>query len=527
MSNEFTEENISFDKWNELKKKLNKKKKELKFRSRDIFFMSIGKNIGYEQHGKGKEFIRPVLILRKLSKETFLGIPLTSKEKVGNYYFSFKHRGKKSTAMFNQIRVFDIKRTKFFYGRMGTDIFEKLKENFFSFIKFTSPLKGKDGPLGQKMGSIISQNTANVKSRLFLSPPHMGGNELKYIEEVFKSNYIAPLGEFVDKFEESVKNYTGAKYALATSSGTAAIHLALRVLGIGKGDIVLASTFTFIGSVAPILYQNAIPVFIDSDESWNLSPKLLKKAIKELPKKPKALIVTHLYGQVAKIDEIVEICKENNIYLIEDAAESLGAKYKDKCSGTFGDFGIYSFNGNKIITTSGGGMLISNNKEWIERVKFLSTQAKEPYLHYEHHEVGYNYRLSNVLAAIGVGQMEVLDERIKKKREIFNFYKDELKDIDEVEFMPEIEGSFGNRWLTTITFKKTNPLKVIEALQKIDAESRPLWKSMHLQPLFKDSISFVDGTSEDLFKRGICLPSPTNATFFELQRVVEVIKAIC
>ena len=366
-----------------------------------------------------------------------------------------------------------------------------------------------------------------MNDRIFLSPPHMGGNELKYIEEVFKSNYIAPLGEFVDRFEESVKSYTSTKYALAVSSGTAAIHLALRVLGVGKNDIVLASTFTFIGSVAPILYQNATPVFIDSDESWNLSPRLLKKAIKELPKKPKALIVTHLYGQMAKIDEIVEICKENNIYLIEDAAESLGAKYKDKHSGTFGDFGIYSFNGNKIITTSGGGMLVSDNKEWIDRAKFLSTQAKEPYLHYEHKEVGYNYRLSNVLAAIGLGQMEVLDERIKKKREIFKFYKEELKDFDEIEFMPEIEESYGNRWLTTLTFKKQNPLKIIDKLNNINIESRPLWKSMHLQPLFKDSISFVDGTSEDLFKRGICLPSPTSVDFDDLKRVIEVIKTKC
>ncbi len=366
-----------------------------------------------------------------------------------------------------------------------------------------------------------------MNDRIFLSPPHMGGNELKYIEEVFKSNYIAPLGEFVDRFEESVKSYTSTKYALAVSSGTAAIHLALRVLGVGKNDIVLASTFTFIGSVAPILYQNATPVFIDSDESWNLSPRLLKKAIKELPKKPKALIVTHLYGQMAKIDEIVEICKENNIYLIEDSAESLGAKYKDKHSGTFGDFGIYSFNGNKIITTSGGGMLVSDNKEWIDRAKFLSTQAKEPYLHYEHKEVGYNYRLSNVLAAIGLGQMEVLDERIKKKREIFKFYKEELKDFDEIEFMPEIEESYGNRWLTTLTFKKQNPLKIIDKLNNINIESRPLWKSMHLQPLFKDSISFVDGTSEDLFKRGICLPSPTSVDFDDLKRVIEVIKTKC
>lgn len=366
-----------------------------------------------------------------------------------------------------------------------------------------------------------------MNNRLFLSPPHMGRHELKYIEKVFKSNYIAPLGEFVDRFEESVKSYTGAKYALAASSGTAAIHLALRVLGISKDDIVLASSFTFIGSITPILYQNAIPVFIDSDESWNLSPKLLKKAIKELPKKPRALIVTHLYGQMAKIEEIAQICKENGIYLIEDAAESLGATYKDKQSGTFGDFGIYSFNGNKIITTSGGGMLVSDNEEWIQKAKFFSTQAKEPFLHYEHKEFGYNYRMSNVLAAIGVAQMEVLDERIKKKREIFKFYKDELKDVDEIEFMPECKNSRGNRWLTTMTFKKTDPLKVIKVLEKINAESRPLWKSMHLQPLFKDTLHFTDGTSEKLFQKGICLPSPTNVPLKELKKVAEVIKKIC
>ena len=355
----------------------------------------------------------------------------------------------------------------------------------------------------------------------------MSGNEQQYISKVFESNYIAPLGEFVDKFEDSIKNYTGAKYALATSSGTAAIHLALRVLGVKEGDFILASSFTFIGSVVPILYQNATPVFIDSDESWNLSPKLLKKAIKDLPKKPKALIVTHLYGQMAKIQEIADICKENRIYLIEDAAESLGATYKDKQSGTFGDFGIYSFNGNKIITTSGGGMLVSDNEEWIKKAKFYATQAKEPYLHYEHEEYGYNYRMSNVLAAIGVAQMEVLDERVKKTREIFEFYKRELRDIEEISFMPQIDGSLGNRWLTTISFGKSNPFEVIKKLEEVNAESRPLWKSMHLQPLFKDTLNFTDKTGEKLFKKGLCLPTPTNVKLDELKRVTEVIKDIC
>jgi len=364
-------------------------------------------------------------------------------------------------------------------------------------------------------------------NRIFLSPPHMSGKEQKYIDEVFKSNYIAPFGSFITRFEDSIKEYTGVSHALALSSATAGLHLALRILDVGEGDFVLASSFTFIGSVNCIIYQEAEPVFIDSDESWNLSPKLLKKAIRELPKKPKALVLTHLYGQVAKIDEIAEICKNENIYLIEDAAESLGASYKDKQSGLFGDFGVYSFNGNKILTTSGGGMLVSENKEWIEKAKFLSTQAKEPFLHYEHIEYGYNYRMSNVLAAIGVAQMEVLDDRVRQKREIFDFYQKELGDIEEISFMPEIENSFGNRWLTTLIFENTNPMRVIEALDRENIESRPLWKSMHLQPLFSNSISFIDGTSERLYNRGICLPSPTATSKEDLMRVVKVIREIC
>ena len=355
----------------------------------------------------------------------------------------------------------------------------------------------------------------------------MSGKEQQYIAEVFESNYIAPLGAFVNRFEESIKEYTGASNALALSSATAGLHLALRVLGIGKDDTVLASTFTFIGSVSAILYQGATPVFIDSDESWNLSPILLKKAIKELEVKPKALILTHLYGQLSKIDEIVAICKEEGIYLIEDAAESLGASYEGKQSGTFGDLGVYSFNGNKILTTSGGGMLISQNREWIDRAKFLSTQAKENFLHYEHKEYGYNYRMSNVLAAIGVGQMEVLNDRVNRKREIFDFYKEQLLEVEEISFMPEIENSHGNRWLTSILFEKTDPLSVVSALEEVNAESRPLWKPMHLQALFKERQSFLDGTSEAYFKKGLCLPSPTNSSNDELLRVVEAIKKVC
>jgi len=361
-------------------------------------------------------------------------------------------------------------------------------------------------------------------SRIFLSPPHISGNEQKYIDDVFKSNYIAPMGEFVDKFEKSIVDYTGVEYALALSSATAGLHLALRVLNIKRGDFILTSSFTFIGSVNAILYQNALPIFVDSDESWNISPTLLKEAIKKSPKKPKALIITHLYGQMAKIDEIIEICKDNDIYLIEDSAESLGASFNGKQSGTFGDFGVFSFNGNKILTTSGGGMLVSHNEEWIEKAKFLSTQAKEPFLHYEHKEYGYNYRMSNVLSAIGVAQMEVLKDRVDRKREIFNLYKNELSNIDEISFMPEIPNSIGNRWLTTIILDKTNPMKIINSLEDNNIESRPLWKPMHMQPLFKNSLTVEDGTSRNLFNKGLCLPSGTAMSNEDIIKVSEIIK---
>lgn len=354
----------------------------------------------------------------------------------------------------------------------------------------------------------------------------MSGNELKYIEKVFESNYIAPLGEYVNKFEESIKNYTGAKNALAVVSGTAAIHLALRVLGIGQDDDVLASTFTFIGSVNAIIYQGANPVFIDSDkESWNLSPKLLNKYLLECEKKPKALIVTHLYGECADIEKIADICRLHGVYLIEDAAESLGAIYNGKHTGTFGDFGIYSFNGNKILTTSGGGMLVSNNKEWIDKAKFYSTQAKEPFVHYEHVEYGYNYRMSNVLAAIGVGQMEVIEDRVVKKREIFEWYREFLGDVQEIVFMPELENSRGNRWLTALTFEKSDFNKVMKALEEVNVESRPLWKPMHMQPLFRDAKSVVDGTSEELFDKGLCVASSTTMSKDDVKMICDVIKS--
>nr|WP_314476382.1 UDP-N-acetylbacillosamine transaminase [uncultured Campylobacter sp.] len=357
--------------------------------------------------------------------------------------------------------------------------------------------------------------------RIFLSPPHMSGKEQEYINEVFKSNYIAPLGEYVNKFEASVANYAGAPDALALNSGTSALHLALRVLGIGAGDVVLASTFTFMASVSPILYQGATPVFVDSDESWNLSPELLKKAIANSPKKPKALVVTHLYGQAAKMKEICEICEQENIAVVEDAAEALGGFLNGKALGTFGRLGAYSFNGNKIITTSGGGMLVGE-RELVEKARFYSTQAREPFLHYEHKDYGYNYRLSNVLGAIGTAQMEVLEQRVIKKREIFEKYK---KELPELEFMPEIANSRGNRWLTTALFKEKGAhLRVIEALAKENIESRPLWKPMHMQPVFEGTLAFTDGASEEMFARGICLPSGTAMGDEEFARVVKIVK---
>ncbi|MGI7210110.1 UDP-N-acetylbacillosamine transaminase [Campylobacter coli] len=379
--------------------------------------------------------------------------------------------------------------------------------------------------------------------RFFLSPPHMGGNELKYIEEVFKSNYIAPLGEFVNRFEESVKDYVQCENALALNSATAALHLALRVAGVEQDDIVLASSFTFIASVAPICYLKAKPVFIDCDETFNIDIDLLKLAIKESEKKPKALILTHLYGNAAKMDEIIQICEKENIILIEDAAEALGSFYKGRALGTFGEFGAYSYNGNKIITTSGGGMLIGKDKQKIERARFYSTQARENCLHYEHLDYGYNYRLSNVLGAIGVAQMEVLEQRVLKKREIYEWYKEFLG--DSFVFLDELENSRSNRWLSTalIDFDKNEMnayqkcieisqkdlilhpkiSKLITDLQKEQIETRPLWKAMHTQEVFKGAKAYVNGNSELFFKKGICLPSGTAMSKDNVREISELI----
>jgi UDP-N-acetylbacillosamine transaminase len=353
---------------------------------------------------------------------------------------------------------------------------------------------------------------------IYLSSPHMSGLELEYVKKAFESNYIAPIGEFIDKFEEKIQNYVKAK-ALALINGTSAIHLALRVLGVSDSKVAV-STFTFIGSVNPILYERNEPVFIDSDKSWQMDLNLLEEALKK--EKIKAVVVVHIYGQSAKIREIKYLCDKYGAFLIEDAAEALGAEYEGKKLGTFGDFGVYSFNGNKLLTTGGGGALVSNNDSLIKKARKLSTQAREDFPWYEHKEMGFNYRISNVLAAIGVAQMEVVEERIKRRREIFEIYKNNL---DLGEFQPEIPNSKGNRWLSCIEFDELNPLDVMKKLAKEEIETRPLFKPMHMQPLFKNSKAYLNGVSERLFKKGLCLPSGSNMKDEDVLKVINAIKA--
>ena len=360
----------------------------------------------------------------------------------------------------------------------------------------------------------------------------MSGREMAYIQRAFDENYITSLGSNVSEFEEKIRTITRTPHSLALINATSAIHLALRVLGVKSGDEVFASTFTFIGSVAPILYQNATPFFIDSDtESWNMDPELLEAELSHRAKTgkqlPKALILTHLYGQMARVGEILAICDRYGIPLIEDAAESLGATLNGQHSGTFGRFGVYSFNGNKILTTSGGGFLIGTNKDDIERARFFSTQAKDNAPHYEHTTYGYNYRMSNILAGVGIAQLDVLHERITRKREIFSYYCDALEDEKGIAFMPEIDGSYGNRWLTTLTFRDYDTReKVRLALESENIESRPLWKPMHLQPVFNGCGYKNNGISEKLFENGLCLPSGTAMGDIELERIVSLIKKL-
>jgi pyridoxal phosphate-dependent aminotransferase EpsN len=375
-----------------------------------------------------------------------------------------------------------------------------------------------------------------LKERIYLSPPHMSGNEQKYIDEAFKTNWIAPLGPNVDAFEKELAEYAGIEGAVAVSSGTAAIHLALRLLDIKSGDRVFCSTLTFIASASPILYQGAEPVFIDSEpDTWNMSPIALERALEDAKREgklPKAVIVVNLYGQSAKMDEILSLCNKYNIPVIEDAAESLGSTYKGKKSGTFGKFGIYSFNGNKIITTSGGGMLVSNDIEALKKARFLATQARDPALHYQHSQLGYNYRMSNVLAGIGRAQLKVLEHRIEARRAIFQRYFEELGQIDGVYFMPELEGTVSNRWLTTLTIDqeklRVSPVEIINYLDKENIEARRVWKPLHIQPLF-EGIKYYPhhenySVSEALFENGICLPSGSNMTPDQQDRVIWAFK---
>ena len=372
-----------------------------------------------------------------------------------------------------------------------------------------------------------------MKSKIWLSSPHMGGGEMKYVQEAFDQNWVAPLGKNVDEFENAIQEFIEEdKFVAALSSGTAALHLALIQLGVGYGDEVICQSFTFSASANPIKYLGANPVFVDSDPiNWNMSPFFLEEAIKDRiskNKKPKAVIVVHLYGMPALMDEITAICSKYEIPLIEDSAEALGSTYKNKKCGTFGDFAILSFNGNKIITTSGGGALVGPTKETKEKTIFLSTQARDNASHYQHSEIGYNYRLSNICAGIGRGQMEVLSDRIQQRRAINDFYKDVFSNIDAVNLFSEASSDFfSNHWLSSITIDKkvttrTNQ-ELMAAFAEENIETRPLWKPMHLQPVFNDCQYYGETVSEELFTAGLCLPSGSNITNDDKNRIYEVI----
>lgn len=372
-----------------------------------------------------------------------------------------------------------------------------------------------------------------MKSKIWLSSPHMGGGEMKYVQEAFDQNWVAPLGKNVDEFENAIQEFIEEdKFVAALSSGTAALHLALIQLGVGYGDEVICQSFTFSASANPIKYLGANPVFVDSDPvNWNMSPFFLEEAIKDRiskNKKPKAVIVVHLYGMPALMDEITAICSKYEIPLIEDSAEALGSTYKNKKCGTFGDFAILSFNGNKIITTSGGGALVGPTKETKEKTIFLSTQARDNAPHYQHSEIGYNYRLSNICAGIGRGQMEVLSDRIQQRRAVNDFYKDVFSNIDAVNLFSEASSDFfSNHWLSSITIdkkvtKRTNQ-ELMAAFAEENIETRPLWKPMHLQPVFNDCQYYGETVSEELFTAGLCLPSGSNITNDDKNRIYEVI----
>jgi len=367
------------------------------------------------------------------------------------------------------------------------------------------------------------------QNKIWLSSPHMGGNELKYIHEAFDANWVAPLGPNVEGFEKDIETYLQANvHVAALSAGTAALHLGLILLGVQPGDEVICQSMTFSASANPIRYQGAIPVFIDSEpETWNMCPEQLETAIKNRMangKKPKAIVAVHLYGMPYKHDEIKAIADKYEIPVLEDSAEALGSKYKDQNCGTLGDISVLSFNGNKIITTSGGGALVVKDKGLKEKAVFLATQARDNAPHYQHSHIGYNYRMSNIVAGIGRGQMEVLDERVKARRANFEYYKEKLAGRDGITFLNEPEGHFSNRWLSCILTESFGHRERIRLnLQTLNIETRPLWKPMHLQPVFEEYPKFLNGVSEDLFERGLCLPSGSDLTAQDLERIVEAI----
>ena len=378
-----------------------------------------------------------------------------------------------------------------------------------------------------------------TKPKIFLSSPHMSGNEFEYVKEAFDTNWIAPLGPHVDGFEKDLCNFTGSEYATALNTGTAAIHLALILLGVGAGDEVICQSFTFSASANPIVYQGAIPIFIDSEiDTWNMCPKHLRLAIEDSiskGKKPKAIIPVNLYGMPAKMKEIIAIANEFNVPVIEDAAEALGSNIDDKPCGSFGKFGVLSFNGNKIITTSGGGALLSSDAEMIEKARFLSTQARDIAPHYQHSQIGYNYRMSNVLAGIGRGQLEVLNDRVAARRANFDRYEAYFSKLNQewfdIRFQEEPLGYFSNRWLTCILVdsSKNNGLTREEIRLTMDAENidaRPLWKPLHQQPVFANAKSYLNGISDNLFENGLCLPSGSNLTEEEFDRIFKCLDTI-
>lgn len=376
------------------------------------------------------------------------------------------------------------------------------------------------------------------KKRIYLSCPTMHGEEQEFIREAFDTNWVAPLGPNVNAFEKEMEAYTGAGHASALSAGTAAIHLALRILGVGEKDIVFVPSLTFSATCNPVVYEKATPVFIDSErDTWNMSPEALRRAFEKYPS-PKAVIVVHLYGTCAKLDEIMEICAQHGVPLVEDAAESLGSIYKGKHTGTFGKIGIYSFNGNKIITTSGGGMLVSDDEEITKKATFLATQARDPVRFYQHSQIGYNYRMSNITAGIGRGQLLHMEEHKALKRKIYRQYQEAFADIPEISMNPLNQDGDDNCWLSCMTIaqgactsrgEKITPDMIMDALEKENVESRPIWKPLHLQPVFAE-YDFItakegeDSVAEDIFDRGLCLPSDIKNTPEDMELIIKTVR---